>query len=204
MAEYYLTSPLKDEDISHLRVGDIVYLSGMVHTARDGVYKHMLLEGNKPPIDLARDCNVSIQASPAGTEVSPGQYEVSSLSATASFRYAHYMPKLLKDHGIKAVIGKAGMPEQVYRDVFSQNGAICLSTMGYGLGAIYGRGIKKVHSVHWAELLGVSEAMWVLLLENLGPLLVEGDVEGNSYFKAVNEGIDHNLKKLYEELDRPL
>ena len=57
--EWRLKTPLSPEDISKLSAGDLVYLTGPVYTARDGVYEHMLVNGNPPPIDLASLTNVS-------------------------------------------------------------------------------------------------------------------------------------------------
>ena len=204
MREHHLKAPLSQDEVAVLRAGDIVYLSGPVFTARDGVYKHMLVDGNEPPIDLRALTNVSFQSSPAGAQVSPGTYKVSSFQATAGFRYAHHMPALLERYGVKAVVGKAGMSQELYRDVFKEHGAVCLTTMGYGLGAIYGRAIDKVIGVHWVEELGISEALWLLDMKDLGPLLVEGDTQGNSYFAQVNEEINKNLPDLYEGLNPPV
>ena len=202
--EQHLRCPLASEDIGKLTAGDLVYLSGPVFTARDGVYKHMLVEGHQPPIDLASLTNVTFQSSPAGVEMSPGQYRVSSLQATAGFRYAEYMPQLLERFGVKAVVGKAGMSQQVYQDVFRKHGAVCLTTVGYGLGAIYGRAIHRVLGVYWVEELGISEALWIMELDRLGPLLVEGDAQGNSFFSQVNQEINENLGALYEGLKEPV
>jgi L(+)-tartrate dehydratase beta subunit len=202
--EWHLKTPLTAEDIAQVSAGDLVYLTGPVYTARDGVYQHMLVEGHEPPIDLRGLTNVSFQSAPAGVETSPGHYEVSSLQATAGFRYARYMPDLLERFGVKAVVGKAGMSEEVYREIFKPQGAICLTTMGYGLGAIYGKGIEKVLGVYWVEELGISEALWVLQLNELGPLLVEGDAQGNSFFAGVNQEINENLSSLYEGLKPPV
>ena len=202
--EWYLTCPLQQDDIEKLTAGDIVYLNGPVYTARDGVYKHMLVDGNSPPIDLRGLTNVSLQSSPAGVEVSPGKFEVASLQATAGFRYAQYMPQLLEQFGVKAVVGKAGMSEEVYQEVFRKHGAICLTTLGYGLGAIYGRAIKEVLGVYWVEELGISEALWTFEVDKLGPLLVEGDVQGNSFFTRVNEEINQQLAPLYDGLKPPV
>ncbi|MDP6824264.1 MAG: fumarate hydratase C-terminal domain-containing protein [Dehalococcoidia bacterium] len=199
-----MTAPLSDGAIASLHAGDIVYLSGPIFTARDGVYRHMLVEGNEPPLDLAALTNVTIQSSPAGAEVSPGEYRISSLQATAGFRYARYMPALLERFGVKMVIGKAGMSEEVYRDVFMPNGAVCLSTMGYGLGAIYGKSVKRVIDVHWPEELGISEALWLIEMDRFGPLLVEGDIHGDSYFSRANEEINDGLAELYEGLSSPV
>ena len=202
--EWELTCPLVSSDIEQLAAGDLVYLSGPVYTARDGVYQHMLIDGNAPPIDLQELTNVSLQSSPAGVEVSPGQFEVASLQATAGFRYAQYMPQLLEEFGVKAVVGKAGMSEQVYQEVFRKHGAVCLTTMGYGLGAIYGRAIKKVLGVYWVEELGISEALWTFEVDRLGPLLVEGDIHGNSFFAQVNDDINQRLGALYDGLKPPV
>ena len=202
--EWELTCPLVSDEIEKLAAGDLVYLSGPVYTARDGVYQHMLIDGNAPPIDLQQLTNVSLQSSPAGVEVSPGEFEVASLQATAGFRYAQYMPQLLEQFGVKAVVGKAGMSEQVYQEVFRKHGAVCLTTMGYGLGAIYGRAIKKVLGVYWVEELGISEALWTFEVDRLGPLLVEGDIHGNSFFAQVNDDINRQLGALYEGLKPPV
>ena len=202
--EWQLTCPLAFSDIEKLAAGDLVYLSGPVYTARDGVYKHMLIDGNAPPINLQELTNVSLQSSPAGVEVSPGEFEVASLQATAGFRYAQYMPQLLEQFGVKAVVGKAGMSEQVYQEVFRKHGAVCLTTLGYGLGAIYGRAIKRVLGVYWVEELGISEALWTFEVDRLGPLLVEGDIHGNSFFTQVNEDINRQLGALYEGLKAPV
>ena len=202
--EWELMCPLVSSDIEKLAAGDLVYLTGPVYTARDGVYQHMLIDGNAPPIDLQELTNVSLQSSPAGVEVSPGQFEVASLQATAGFRYAQYMPQLLEEFGVKAVVGKAGMSEEVYQEVFRKHGAVCLTTMGYGLGAIYGRAIKKVLGVYWVEELGISEALWTFEVDRLGPLLVEGDIHGNSFFAQVNDDINRQLMGLYDGLKPPV
>lgn len=164
----------------------------------------MLVQGNDPPLDLAALTNVTVQSSPAGAEVAPGEYRISSFQATAGFRYARYMPALMERFGVKVVIGKAGMSEEVYRDVFRPHGAVCLSTMGYGLGAIYGKSVKRVIDVHWAEELGISEALWLIEMDRFGPLLVEGDTHGESYFSRANEEINERLASLYEGLNPPV
>jgi L(+)-tartrate dehydratase beta subunit len=204
LREWHLKAPLAPQDIGRLRAGDMVYLTGPIFTARDGVYRYMLKEGHEPPVDIRSITNVTIQSSPAGVEVSPGVYRVSSLQATAGFRYAQWMPALLERFGVKAVIGKAGMAEEVYKDLFRKHGAIYLSTVGYGLGAIYGRSLKGVRGVYWVRELGISEALWVLEVEELGPLLVEGDAQGNSFFAGVNREINRRLEGLYRGLREPI
>ncbi|HEX2473404.1 MAG TPA: fumarate hydratase, partial [Lacipirellulaceae bacterium] len=168
--EWHLKIPLSENDVRQLRAGDIVYLTGCIFTARDGVFKYMIDEGHEPPIDIRDQFNVTTQSSPAGAEVAPGKYMVNSLQATAGFRYAQWMDRLLERHGVRAVLNKGGMSQEMYQTVFKKHGAVCLSTMPYGIGAIYGKAVTGVRDVYWKELLGISEAMWLLEVEELGPL----------------------------------
>ena len=78
------------------------------------------------------------------------------------------------------------------------HGAIYLTTVGYGTGALLGRGVKQVRDLHWKEELGLAQAMWVLDVENFGPFIVESDLEGNSLFERENARIAASLDKVYE------
>jgi len=198
--EWHLTIPLKDKDVRQLRAGDVVYLTGCIFTARDGVFKYMIDEGHEPPIQIRDMYNVTTQSSPAGTEVSPGKYMVNSLQATAGFRYAQWMDRLFDRHGVKAVLNKGGMSQEMYQTVFKKHGAVCLSTMPYGIGAIYGRAVTGVKDVYWKDKLGMSEGMWLLEVNELGPLLVDGDSEGNSYVADHAEEVNAPLLEIYKDL----
>ena len=104
----------------------------------------------------------------------------------------------------KLIIGKGGMTSKEYKDLFLPAGAIYLTTVGYGLGATYGRGVTGVKAVYWLEELGIAQAVWVLELKNLGPFIVESDSEGNSLFELSNQKINENLAKAYEGLPQPV
>jgi L(+)-tartrate dehydratase beta subunit len=78
------------------------------------------------------------------------------------------------------------------------NGAIYLTTVGYGTGALLGRGIRHVAAAHWVEELGLAQAIWVLDVEKFGPFLVESDLKGNSLFERENQRIAPGLDKLYK------
>jgi len=115
----------------------------------------MIDEGHEPPIDIRGHFNVTTQSSPAGAEVSPGKYMVNSLQATAGFRYAQWMDRLFDRHGVRAVLNKGGMSQEMYQTVFKKHGVVCLSTMPYGIGAIYGKAVTGVRDVYWKEHLGI-------------------------------------------------
>ena len=97
--------------------------------------------------------------------------------------------------GAEVIIGKGGMSVEDYRDILVPAGAIYLTTVGYGTGALLGRGIKGVRVVHWLEELGNAQAMWVFEVENFGPFIVESDLQGNSLFEQQGRLMNANLEK---------
>jgi L(+)-tartrate dehydratase beta subunit len=200
MKVHRLKVPLTVEDVSALRIGDMVYLDGLIHTGRALVYQHVLERGHNPPLDLARECNVQMHGAPAGVEDSPGKYRISSIQATASFRYWKWVPEYVEKFGIRAIIGKAGMDGKMYRDVFTRTKTVFLTTVGYGVAALYGHAVKGVPAVYWKEELGLPEAMWVVDVENFGPFIVDGDVTGASLADQSIEAVNPNFRRAYEAL----
>jgi len=201
--EVNLTLPLDQDDYDRLELGDAVFLNGLVFTGREGVYRQIFDKNIEAPIDLRKLGGATFHCSPAISETAPGVFNVPSVTATASFRFARYMPQFLKRYGIRIVIGKGGMPQDVYREAFKPNGTIYLTTVGYGLGAIYGKGIKGVKDVIWKDELGLAQAMWILEVESFGPFLVECDAAGESLFQRANQEIDKVFLPLYEGLPEP-
>lgn len=196
-----LQLPAQDEDLAKLRIGDVVYLDGIVYTAREGAYKRILDDGVEPPVDLPALGNVNFHCSPAAS-VKNGVPTVGAVTATASFRFAQWLERWFAKSHAKVIIGKGGMSSKDYKKFFVPNRAIYLTTVGYGTGALLGRGIKKV-DVHWLDELGIAQAIWVLTVEKFGPFLVESDFEGRSLFEESNEKVNQNIDDLYEGLKQP-
>ncbi|MCZ6533623.1 MAG: fumarate hydratase C-terminal domain-containing protein [SAR324 cluster bacterium] len=198
-----LKCPVDAEALRKLKLGDLVFLDGPLFTGREGVYKRYLAEGVDPPVPFREISNVNFHCSPAAKILPEGGYEVKAVTATASFRFGKWMPAWLEKTGVKLIIGKGGMTTEDYRRTFVPNQAVYLTTVGYGLGATYGRGIAGVRAVYWLEELGIAQAMWVLDCAGMGPFIVESDAEGNSLFELSNREINRNLGKLYEGLPEP-
>ena len=186
------------EALADLTIGDIVYLDGTVYTAREGIYKRVLEDGIALPLDLPAKSAANFHCSPAATQHDDGSFDLGAVTATASFRFSKWIGPWLAASGAKLIIGKGGMNAQDYRDHFVPHGAIYLTTVGYGTGALLGRGVKQVRDLHWKEELGLAQAMWVLVVENFGPFIVESDLEGNSLFERENARIAGSLDKVYE------
>ena len=190
-----LDLPATTEDLRKLEIGTVVYLNGRVFTAREGVYKMAVDDGKELPADLG---SANFHCSPAATIEADGSLNVGAVTATASFRFAKWLDGWFKISGCNVIIGKGGMTSEIYRNSFVPNNAIYLTTVGYGTGALLGRGIETVVAAHWAEELGMAQAIWVLDCKNFGPFLVESDLDGNSLFERENAKIAGNIEKLYE------
>ena len=200
---FHLNLPAQKEDLAKLELGSAVFLNGLVYTAREGVYKKVLDDKEALPLDLRAISNVNFHCSPAAASDGEGGYNVGAVTATASFRFSKWIPRWLEQTDCKILIGKGGMPADDYKKVLAPHGAIYLTTVGYGTGALLGRGIKRVRDVHWFDELGIAQAMWLFEVENFGPFIVESDLEGNSLFAQHAEVINAGIDKLYAGLKPP-
>ncbi len=198
-----LKVPVSGEDLADLAIGTIVYLDGVIYTGREGVYQRVLGEGHPLPLDLPAVSNVNFHCSPAAAVEPDGRYKVGGVTATASFRFAKWMADWFRVSGARVIIGKGGMTGQDYRDLFLPAGAVYLTTVGYGTGALLGRGIRRVREVHWLGELGNAQALWVFEVENFGPFIVDSDLQGNSLFEQQAELVNRNLEELYAGLQPP-
>lgn len=203
MREVSLRLPVRAEDVARLEVGSVAYLNGAVYTAREGVYRKVLEEGAALPAGLTRASNANFHCSPAAAPGPDGGFRVGGVTATASFRFSKWLPKWLEISGAKLVIGKGGMPAEDYAKVLAPAGAVYLTTVGYGTGALLGRGVRAVRDVFWLDELGVAQAMWLFEVERFGPFLVDSDLRGNSLFAAHGERVNAGLAGLYEGLRAP-
>ena len=196
--EIRLSTTPTPEALAELKLGDVVYLDGLIYTAREGVYMRAL-EGNANiPMELPRDSATNFHCSPAARINPDGSFEMGAVTATASFRFAKWLPDWFAKSGAKLIIGKGGMTSKDYKEYFVPNGVIYLSTVGYGTGALLGRGIEKVEAVHWNEELGLAQAMWVIKCNKMGPFIVASDMNGDCLFERENAKIAKNLKRVYE------
>ncbi len=197
-----LELPASTEALAKLEIGSVAYLTGRVFTAREGVYKRAVQDGFALPAARADVTQVlgsaNFHCSPAASIEPDGRMTVGAVTATASFRFARWLDGWFAMTGCNIIIGKGGMTSEIYKSSFVPNNAIYLTTVGYGTGALLGRGIKKVVAAHWVQEVGLAQAIWVLDVERFGPFLVESDLQGNSLFERENAKIAAGVGQLYE------
>ena len=196
--EIRLSTTPTPEALAELRLGDIVYLDGLMYTAREGVYMRALEQRANIPMELPARSAANFHCSPAATINPDGTFTMGAVTATASFRFAKWIGEWMAKSGAKLIVGKGGMTSKDYKTHFVPNGAIYLTTVGYGTGALLGRGVENVEAVHWHEELGMAQAMWVLKCNRMGPFIVASDLAGQCLFERENAKIAPGIEKLYE------
>jgi len=189
--EYHLQTPLKKEDIDKLNAGDVVYISGEILTARDKTHSRILEveeKGEELPFSLKEA--VIFHCGPLMRQTENG-WKVVSAGPTTSGRMSKMTPPLLKRYEVRAIIGKGGM-----KDLASalKDRCVYLTYTG-GCAALAAELIKEVKTVHWLDL-GMPEAVWVLRVEEFGPLIVGIDTKGKDIFAEVREKAEKVLEEL--------
>ncbi len=175
MAEYHLTTPLSDEDVSKLKAGDIVYLNSTIYTARDAAHKRLvdLIDNGK---ELPFDLQGSVIYFVGPTPPKPGE-PIGSAGPTTSYRMDSYSPILIS-HGQKGMIGK-GKRNEAVKEACKKYKAVYFGATG-GAGALIAKAIKEAEVIAYPEL--GPEAIRKLKVEEF-PVTVINDTYGNDLYE---------------------
>ena len=179
MALIPLTTPISEAQARSLRVGDTVELTGRLYTGRDAVH-HRLHHGVKPPVDLAGQ--VIYHCGPVMVQ-QDGVWQCRGAGPTTSSREEPYQWEVMRDYGIRAVIGKGGMGPKTL-DGCVKYGCVYLHAIG-GAAQVCAERITRVDGVDWMDL-GSPEAIWHLWVERF-PCIVTMDSHGGSLHQQVRE-----------------
>lgn len=187
-----LNTPLDPAEIRGLAVGDIVYITGRIFTARDQAHMLMLRNGIPPGLETR---NMPVyHCGPIAKPDGNGGWNIISAGPTTSMRMESLEPQFLKISGAGAIIGKGGMGPDTLA-ALEEHGAVYLSITG-GLGALAMKQLGPAKSVHFLEELGPVEAVWEFDAVELGPLVVTMDSRGNSLHSQMDEKTAEALNKL--------
>jgi len=198
MKKIKLQTPLSARDVKNLSVGDTVFLSGKLFTARDETHKKMLelkRKGKKTPFNPNEmalfHCGPVVRKE-------KNEWVIISAGPTTSIRMENFESEFLSTFGVRMIIGKGGMGEQTLK-ALKKTGAVYTHLTG-GTGALGAKAVKKVENVYFLEELGIPEAAWILTVENFGPLIVTMDAKGNSFYAHLEKERRKNLEKINKEI----
>ena len=184
-----LNIPLKEEEIRKLKIGDNVLLDGVIFTARDMAHK-FFVENKDNEFKKLLDNGVIYHCGPIARK--NNEWKIVAAGPTTSIREEPYMAEIIKEYGIKAIIGKGGMAKKTL-DACKKYGCVYLAAIG-GAAILLAKNIKRVVNVYHLEF-GLPEAIWELEVEDF-PAIVAMDANGNSLYDNVME----ESKKIYTGL----
>lgn len=199
MAIYKLQLPLTEEDVKKLQVGDNIYVTGQIVTARDDAHKHALSLYNKGetlPVDFSK--LAIYHAGPIMKKDESGEWKMVAGGPTTSTRMEIFQDDFIKAFGSRLIIGKGGMGERTTK-ACQEFGAVYGMFTG-GAALLAANKVKRIVEVHWLELLGMPECLWVLEVEEYGPLMVGIDAHGNNFFTKNNDKIMEKADKVKNKI----
>lgn len=186
-----LTTPITYDQIKDLKIGDTVYLTGMLATCRDSGHKRVVHEKVFPENFEFKDGAI-IHAGPiVGKDENGKQYMV-SIGPTTSRRMEAAEADFIEQTGIRVIIGKGGMLEKT-TEACKKFGAIHCAYPG-GCAVVAAQEVEELQGVEWMDL-GMPEALWIMKVKEFGPLVVSIDTQGNNLF-------ENNTKIFKERFDK--
>ena len=176
-----LSFPFSEEKIRALKVGDEVLISGVVFTGRDAVHKYLHEGGALPPGVTLRD-GIIYHCGPVMLKQEDGTYKCTAAGPTTSTREEPYQAQIIRDHGVRGVVGKGGMGAKT-QAACKEYGCVYLHGVG-GAAQVLAECVKQVRNVYFLEQFGSPEAIWELDVVDF-PAVVTIDAHGNSLLEDV-------------------
>jgi len=194
---FRLKTPLSEEDIRGLKAGDTVYVTGTLITARDQAHKRaleFLREGRKVPVNLE---GLAVFHCGPIVKGEDGKWRVVAAGPTTSARMEPLEWDFITALGVRLIIGKGGMGPKTM-EAMKTFGAVYAAFTG-GAAVLAAKMVRDVKGVEWLDL-GMPEALWILEVEDFGPLTVAMDSHGNNLYADTMRKAEGNREKIYQRI----
>jgi fumarate hydratase subunit beta len=199
MTVHRIRTPLSEEVVRKFRVKDTVYLTGTIITARDAAHIRALEYHNEgKPLPITLDGLAVFHCGPIVKKEDDG-WRVVAAGPTTSARMEPFEDEFIKNFKVRIVVGKGGMGKSTV-DAMKQYGAVYGAFTG-GAAVLAAKAIKKVEGVEWSDL-GMPEAMWILQVEDFGPLTIAIDAHGNNLYETIQTKADSLKQEIFRKLDK--
>ena len=197
MAVYKFKTPISEEEIRKLRVNDVLYVSGTMFTARDQAHKRALeYFKQSKPLPLRLEGLAVFHCGPI-VKKEEDRWSIVAAGPTTSTRMEIFEDEFIKNFKVRVIIGKGGMGKRT-TEAMAKYGAVYGAFTG-GAAILAAKAIKNVRTVEWLDL-GMPEAMWILEVEEFGPLAIAIDSHGNNLFEDVKRKVEKNKQRIYQKL----
>lgn len=194
-----LITPISEEDLKDIKIGDIVYLTGSLTTCRDVAHRR-LVEGHKElPVDVRN--NAIFHAGPIIRPLENDKFEMVSVGPTTSMRMEKFEKEFVEQTGVKVIIGKGGMGPNTEYACKNFKAIHCVFPAGNAV--VAATEVEEIVKAEWRDL-GMPETLWNCRVKEFGPLIVSIDTNGNNLFEKnkviFNERKDKALEHIYKEV----
>jgi fumarate hydratase subunit beta len=194
---YKLKTPISEENVRKLHVGDIIYITGTMVTARDQAHRRALdFYKQSKPLPFNLEGLVIFHCGPL-VRKKDEEWEILAAGPTTSTRMEYYQAEFIEAFKIKVIVGKGGMGSRTTNAMKEFGAAYCDFTGGAAV--LAARAVKKVNGVEWLDL-GIPEALWILEIEEFGPLTVAIDSYGNNLYEQVAKRVEQVRPTIYKKL----
>ena len=188
MAHHDLTTPLTEADVRQLKLEDTVSLSGVIFGIRDATQIRIFDEGVPPPVSM--EGGACLHTAPGVRKLPNGKYEQLSIGTTTSTRMDRFVPGLIEQYGVRAVIGKGGLLAGSV-ETMQKAGGVYLAIVG-GAAALETLQVEEILDVWWEDLM--PECFWKFRVKELGPLIVAIDSHGNSLYQRIKDAAAERIR----------
>ena len=199
MAHYNLATPVSESDIRKLRINDTVTLQQTLFGIRDATQIHLFDRGRKTKFDLQGHALIhtapNVREVPVSSEF-PAGYQPICIGTTTSDRMERFTEPLMREHGVRMIVGKGGLRESS-ANAFQQFGGVYLAIIG-GTAALETTWIDQIEDVDLDDLN--PESLWKFKINQFGPLLVAMDSHGGSIYQEVKSEVASNKAAVLKSL----
>ncbi|MCK6409969.1 MAG: L(+)-tartrate dehydratase subunit beta [Thauera sp.] len=194
-----LTTPIRDEDLEDLTVGDVVYLTGRLVTCRDVAHRRLIEQGRELPVDL--EGGAIFHAGPIVRKKDDGTFEMVSIGPTTSMRMEKFERAFIQQTGVKLIVGKGGMGPETAAGC-QENKAVHAIFPG-GCAVLAATLVEEIEGAEWQDL-GMPETLWVNRVREFGPLIISIDTKGNNLIQQNKAVFNEKKKPVLEKINTQL
>lgn len=192
-----LTTPVTDQDLADIKIGDIIYLDGDMVTCRDVAHRRLIEGKRQLPVDLHGKAIFHAGPIVRPIEGQEDAYEMVSVGPTTSMRMEKFEKEFVEQTGVKIIIGKGGMRENTEYACKTYKAIHCVFPAGCAV--VAATEVERIAEHHWDEL-GMPETLWCCKVKEFGPLIVSIDTEGRNMFEENKVAFNEKKDKAIEEI----
>ncbi len=194
-----LTTPIKDEDLLDLKVGDVVYLTGRLVTCRDVAHRRLIELGRELPVNL--EGGAIFHAGPIVRKKGENDFEMVSIGPTTSMRMEKFEREFIKQTGVKLIVGKGGMGPETAAGC-QENIAVHAIFPG-GCAVLAATLVEEIEGAEWQDL-GMPETLWINRVREFGPLIISIDTKGNNLIQQNKVEFQAKKAPILEKISKQL